>query len=173
MTARECGFYSELIIRYANHWGGAVLQYDFENSINYWLVLTAQACERALSEQLAPEGITYRQAQVLAWLAHDGDMSQTELADRMRIEPPTLVGILDRMEREGWVARQNCSADRRRKLVTLGPNAEATWRKLTGIFRSVRGTAVQGLTEREVETLKGLLVRVQQNLKSTPVKASA
>ena len=61
-----------------------MLEYDFENSVGYWLVRTAQACERAVSEELAPEGITYRQFQVLGWLVLEGDLAQNELAERMR-----------------------------------------------------------------------------------------
>src|SRR5688572_9141763 len=73
-----------------------MLDYDFPSSIGYWLITTHQGYLRAFNEKLAPEGITYRQAQVLGWLAAEGPLTQTELAARMLIEPPTLVGILDR-----------------------------------------------------------------------------
>jgi MarR family transcriptional regulator for hemolysin len=141
-----------------------MLQYDFENSVGYWLVRTAHACERALSEELAPEGITYRQAQVLGWLVLEGELTQNDLAERMRIEPPTLVGILDRMEREGWIARHSCSVDRRRKWIRPGHAAEPIWERITAKFRRVRMMAVKGFTEHDVQLLKSLLMRVQENL---------
>jgi MarR family transcriptional regulator for hemolysin len=75
-----------------------VLEYDFESSIGYWIFMTSQAMERALNEELAPLGITHRQFQVLAWLACVGVLSQAELAERMKVEAPTLAGILERME---------------------------------------------------------------------------
>ena len=86
---------------------GQLLAHDFESYVGYWICMASRAFERAMNEELAPSGITYRQCQVLAWLAIDGNLSQTDLAERMRIEPPTLVGILDRMEREGWVRRES------------------------------------------------------------------
>ncbi|MEZ6073592.1 MAG: hypothetical protein R3C10_25775 [Pirellulales bacterium] len=45
-------------------------------------------------EELTPHGITFRQMQVMAWLMLEGELSQNELASRMIIEPPTLVGVL-------------------------------------------------------------------------------
>ena len=43
-----------------------MLIYDFEESIGYWLTMTTQAYHRAVGEELAPHGITYRQSMVLA-----------------------------------------------------------------------------------------------------------
>ena len=96
-----------------------MLDYDFENSVGYWICQASQVFQRAFNEELAPQGVTFRQAQVLGCLAFEGRLSQTDLADRMRIEPPTLVGILDRMERDGWIRRSGDASDRRRKELHL------------------------------------------------------
>ena len=48
------------------------LQFDFEDSIGYWVCMTARALEQALNDELIPHGITYRQWQVLCWLALKG-----------------------------------------------------------------------------------------------------
>lgn len=141
-----------------------MLHHDFEESVGYWLVTTAHAYQRVLNEELAPEGITYRQCQVLGHLALEGPLPQTELADRMQIEPPTLVGILDRMERDGWIQRRGCPEDRRRKLVHPSEAALPVWSKILTCAKQVRSRATQGLTQRQQETLKRLLKIVQDNL---------
>jgi MarR family transcriptional regulator for hemolysin len=141
-----------------------VLQYDFEESIGYWLLIGAQAFQRALNEELAPHGVTFRQSQVLGWLALEGQLSQNELAAKMMIEPPTLVGILDRMERDGWISRIACSSDRRKKMIMVNPTAERVWDKIVACAKRVRARAVQGLSPEEIETLKRLVRRVQHNL---------
>ena len=94
-----------------------MLKYDFEESLGYWLTMTHHAYMRAFNEELAPQGITYRQAQVLAWLALEGPLAQSDLASRMLIEPPSLVGTLDRMEASGLLQRRPCPCDGRKKLV--------------------------------------------------------
>jgi len=142
------------------------LEYDFAQSIGYWLTMTTQAFHRAVSEELLPHGITYRQSMVLGWLALEGELSQSELAHKMMVEPPTLVGILDRMERDGWISRHNCPSDRRKNIIRANPAAEPVWEKIVECAMRVRERATQGLSERQLLTLKKLLRRVGQNLKT-------
>jgi MarR family transcriptional regulator, transcriptional regulator for hemolysin len=143
------------------------LEYDFEDSIGFWLITGSQAYQRAVNEELAPQGITYRQCQVLALLSLGGPTSQAELAQKMEVEPPTLVGILDRMERDGWIRREACPEDRRRKLVQPTKTAEPVWNKITGTARRVRARATQGLSAAQLQQLKELLGIVRHNLETS------
>ena len=56
-----------------------MLEYDFEKSIGYWVASTAHALRRALDVELSRECITFRQWEVLAWIAAEGEQSQVEL----------------------------------------------------------------------------------------------
>ena len=149
-----------------------MLNYDFEESIGYWLTLSTQAFHRAVSEEVAPHGITYRQSLVLAWLVLEGELSQAELANKMMVEPPTLVGILDRMERDGWITRNSCPSDRRKKLIRATTAAEPVWEKIAEGGRRVRARATAGLSEQELDTLKQLLIRVNRNLERHSARIS-
>lgn len=141
-----------------------MLEYDFQNSIGYWIGSTARLYERAMQQELMPEGITHRQCQVLAWLALEGDLSQVDLADKMGIEPPTLVRILDRMEHNGLISRDCCTEDRRKKLVRVLPKAVPIWKKIVRCGQKVRFRAARGLTEQQREVLRRLLGMVRTNL---------
>ena len=143
-----------------------MLLYDFEDSIGYWLTATTHSFHRAVAEEIAPHGITYRQSQVLGWLAVEGELSQAELATKMMVEPPTLVGILDRMERDGWITRNSCVSDRRKKMIRPTEAVEPVWEKIAESARRVRARATDGLSEQELDTLKQLLDRVSRNLES-------
>ena len=96
-----------------------MLQYDFENSVGYWIFATAHDLACTINEEFAGMGITHRQWEVLAWISYLGELSQTELAEKMGIEVPTLVGVLDRMERDGWIQRIPSETDRRKKLIRV------------------------------------------------------
>lgn len=144
------------------------LEYDFENSIGCWLMMASHDYQQAINEELAPQGVTYRQCQVLGTLAMGGPLSQAELAARLGIEPPTLVGILDRMERDGWIRRVACADDRRRKLIHATKSAEPIWSTITAAAKRLRARAIEGLTSDELNQLKDLLERVRQNL-ATPL----
>lgn len=139
-------------------------EYDFEDSVGYWLTVTTQAYHRALQNELTPHGITFRQSQVIGWLMLELEKSQSDLAARMMIEPPTLVGILDRMERDGLIIRRSSAVDRRCKLVELTATAAPIWERIIDCLARIREQAMSGLTAQEQTLLKNLLSRVQDNL---------
>lgn len=149
-----------------------MLQHDFEESVGYWLTMANQAYHREFSARIAPHGITYRQAQVLAWLAVEQRLTQAELASRMFIEPPSLVSVLDRMEASGWISREPCCEDRRRKWIVPQPAVQPVWKQITKIARQLRSEAVEGLTKREIATLRRLLSRVKKNVSRSRLVAS-
>jgi len=150
-----------------------VLEYDFENSVGFWICQTSHALQRAFNEELAPQGVTYRQAQVFGCLALEGQLSQTDLAERMGIEPPTLVGILDRMERDGWIRRDGDKTDRRRKFIQATPAAKPVWTKIVAVAKRVRSRATRGMTAAQLAQLKKLLTQVQANLAEAAVQREA
>ncbi len=150
-----------------------MLKYEYQSSIIYWVVTTAHALERRVNVELAPMGITFRQAEVLAWLALEGDLSQVELADRMRIEAPTLAGIVARMEKSDWIIRETSPQDRRRKIIRPTQRVEPIWERLLEAGAAVRSLATRGLEPAEVQQLISLLERVQVNLPATGAVDSA
>jgi MarR family transcriptional regulator for hemolysin len=150
-----------------------MLDYDFENSLGYWVCQASHALQRAFNEELAPQGVTFRQAQVLGCLALEGRLSQTDLAERMRIEPPTLVGILDRMERDGWIRRAIDRHDRRKKMIEAKPAAKPVWTKIVAAAKRVRDRASQGMTAAQLADLKKLLNLVQFNLSEATAQQKA
>lgn len=143
-----------------------VLQYDFEESIGYWIVLSSHAFQRALNEELMPHGITFRQSQVLGWLALKGELTQKELAGRMMIEPATLVGVLERMERGNLITRHAVCGDRRSKLVRVHPQAAEIWARVAACGRRIRARASQGLSEQQLTEFKRTLRLVISNLQA-------
>lgn len=142
-----------------------MLRYHFEESIIYWVITTAHAMERALNEEVMPLGMTYRQVEVLAWLALEGELSQAELARRMQIEAPTLAGILDRMERAEWVKRVPCAADRRKKQLKPTERAEPVWTRAMEAGLRVRMRASEGLATEQIGQIIQALQRIQKNLR--------
>ncbi len=142
----------------------AVLEFDCEQNVGCWIAQTSHAMRRALDEELAREGITFRQWEVLAWSNSSEELSQAELAERMGIEAPTLGGILSRMERDGWLARSGCPNDRRKKRFRPTPKAQAVWGRLLQCCHAVRERATEGLSSEELAALKRTCEVIRQNL---------
>jgi MarR family transcriptional regulator for hemolysin len=148
-----------------------VLQYDFQESITYWVCMTARALEKALNEELAPQGITMQQARVLGWLSLDGALTQSQLAERLQVEPSTLTGILDRMERAGWIQRETDPADRRKKIVRPAMRVQPVWARITTCGRRVRARATADVKPEDLATCRKVLARLQENL-ATPARGN-
>jgi MarR family transcriptional regulator for hemolysin len=148
------------------------LEFDFEGSLGYRLLAASHAFSRAVNEELAPAGITYRQCQVLGCLAFESGLTLAELAERLHLEPPTLAGILDRMERDGWIVRRPCPDDRRKKRVYPTAEAGPVWSKMVLGGEAVESQAAAGLSEEEQAQLRRLLARVYENLEPTTVGAA-
>ena len=126
---------------------------EFEKGIGYWVLSAANLLERAANEELAAHGITYRQAQVLGTLACYGEISQADLAERILVEPSTVVRILDRMERDGWIERVPSPTDRRVKLLRMTANVEPVWETIQQAGKRIRERITQGLGKQQVEGL--------------------
>jgi MarR family transcriptional regulator for hemolysin len=141
-----------------------LFRYDFERSLGWWVCRASHAFERALNDELAPHGITMRQAQVLALLAEAGELSQHEVAKRLGIEAPTVAGVLHRMERAGWIARVACPGDARKKLVRPAPRGRPVWDRIARCGRRLRDRAARGLGDREILRLCAALEAIERNL---------
>jgi len=141
-----------------------VLEQDFEQAVGHWAHMFSRSFERVLNDELAQHKITLRQCQVLAWLAMEEELSQAQLADRLRIEPPTLVRILDRMERDGWIERHTTQEDRRKKTIRATQKVKPIWNRILACIRRVRAQSTQGIDPVDLATAKRVLIEMRQNL---------
>jgi MarR family transcriptional regulator for hemolysin len=141
-----------------------VLEYDWDSSIGAWVCLTSQALRRAFSARLALVGITLRQWEVLAWLSTRGASSQAEIAEGLGIEAPTLAGIVNRMERDGWLERKACSNDRRKNQLFATVQADAVWNRAVQECNAMRDQMISGLSQDDLKRFKRTCERIRENL---------
>lgn len=141
-----------------------MLEYDWENSVGYWICTTSHAIRRALSLRLAEERMTLRQWEVLACLSRRRNSSQAEIAECLGIEPHTLTGIVTRMERDGWVQRIASATDRRRYSILPTQRGQEVWTRAIEWCREVRSQALLGFTDEEAGMMKNFCERIRKNL---------
>ena len=113
---------------------------DREYALIVAVLSTADAFLRESQRLFRPLGLTGAQFNVLNLLAGAADgISQRELGDRLLVDRSNVTGLLDRMEKAGWVRRTDHPEDRRVYLVRLTPagrrvasgEAERLWRLVT------------------------------------------
>lgn len=123
---------------------------------DYALVLavlsTADAFLRESQRLFRPLGISGAQFNVLNILADAPDgMSQRELGDKLLVDRSNVTGLLDRMEKSGWVRRTDHPEDRRVYLVMLTVAGRALWVKANPLYLEVVAQVTGGLSGRQVE----------------------
>lgn len=91
-----------------------------------------------LDERLRHTGLTQARWIVLLQLSQAGAISQRELAERVGVEGPTLVRVLDRLEEQGLVARRASDADRRVRSIHLTDSAKPLLAEIQRIADALR-----------------------------------
>ena len=137
---------------------------DPYESLGFHCNLTYKAFVSVLRNRLRGTGVSQVQYRALAHLVAGGAMSQAELADRLFITPATAVRLVDRMERDGWVVREQDMTDARINRVVLTKKAAKTWKEISQGGRAILDKAYRGVKASEIETVKSILERVRRNL---------
>ena len=103
------------------------------------LMAVAQSWRRVIAQALSEEGLSDASALPLALLLRQGDgIRQGELAEGLGMDGTSVVRILDNLEREGLVRRQEDSRDRRAKLVFLTEDGRRLARRTLAMFAHLR-----------------------------------
>lgn len=135
----------------------------------------SRAFRQRFEAALADEGleITTGEARTLFHASRRPGLRQNLLAERMGIEPMTLVNFLDRLERRGWIARDPDPADRRAKTIRVTEAARPLVERVESVAAKVRATAEAGLTLRELQVLRRALELMRSNLHAGASEAAA
>lgn len=108
---------------------------------------TARAWRTQLDKRLKPLGLSQAKWRTLLHLSRATDtLTQKKLATQMNIEGPTLVGLLDRLEKDNWIKRCVDSSDRRIKIIQLTPKAKIALKKIHATVDQLRDELVSTLS---------------------------
>ena len=95
----------------------------------------------------------------LDFLAQHGPASPSALARQAGIHPATMTGVIDRLEKGGWIERRRGESDRRGILITARPDAIGeVFRHYDGM-NSEMDAVCSGYSPAELELIAGFLER--------------
>ena len=107
------------------------------------VLATADAFLRESQRLFRPHGLSGAQYNVLNVVALNADgLSQRELSEHLVVDRSNITGLVDRMEKAGWLRRRDDAQDRRVYRVVLTPAGRRLWEKVTPEYLS----AVQQVT---------------------------
>ena len=133
---------------------------------------TARAWRLKLDQKLKPLGMSQARWRTLLHLSlADRPITQAEIAARLGIEEPTLVTLLHRLERGGWVARKNAAHDRRCKTVHLGKRAHRVISEINATATALRYELLADIPAAELKTCMRVLKRVHERAEEKSTSA--
>ena len=135
---------------------------EIEKSVGFLLAKAYQRACAIFKEEFESTDLTPQQFGLLAFLWIEDGLSQAELSLRSQIDRTTIGGIVDRLEKEGLVARVNHPEDRRAFQVFLTARGKALEDELCAVANRVLVKVNAPLTKEEQSTLVRLLEKIRR-----------
>lgn len=143
-------------------------------SRNFGIILhdVARLLRLSYDRRMRALGLTRSQWWVLTHLYRNDGVTQSELAQVLEIDKPSLGRLLDRMETNGWVTREEDAKDRRAKRVLLTQEVGPAMKKMRAAAAETRKEALFEISEREQEQFVDTLLKLKANLASLENRTS-
>lgn len=132
-----------------------------------WLKRTYITMRNALDDELSDYNLTTSQLEILGYLYQFDGMEQKQLQHCSGIRSATLTGLLDKLERRGYVVRQSSTEDGRAKIVRLTDEAKQVFGELMNVMHDVEERMMQGFSSAEQAVLVDWMQRIATNLGDT------
>ena len=127
-------------------------------------IRTADMLFDRIGRLLRPLNVSAAGGLALGILRDRGPMSPSELSERLIVTRATVTGVIDSLERRGFVVRSANPADRRSLLVEITPAGRDVLGKLRTIVHRNEKAWLAGLSDPELRGYIALLHRIQESL---------
>ncbi|MBC9207627.1 MarR family transcriptional regulator [Roseomonas aerophila] len=118
-------------------------------------------------------GLNLARARLMLQLGKHEPVNQTELAAMLELEHPTIVRLLDGLEKQDLILRSAVDGDRRAKQVTLTAPGRAQAAQLDDLVAALRDTLLHDITEEELAVASRVLGRIIRNIEAQPAGSLA
>ena len=102
--------------------------------------------------------VTPIQVMLLFFLQQNNGLSLTQISQGLMLENPTVTGLIDRLEKLGYVKRSDHPKDRRIYLVHLTKRGDTIADKALPIVKKLNEEIKKGYSKKEVENFKKVLI---------------
>jgi DNA-binding MarR family transcriptional regulator len=127
------------------------------------IFLISKVCQKLiinLQESFSESGLEVTPVQVglLFFLQKNDGSSLTQISQGLMLENPTVTGLIDRLEKSGYVKRSDHPNDRRVYLVYLTEKGKKVANKALPIVKKLNEEIKEGYSKEEIESFKKVLV---------------
>lgn len=144
------------------------MQYDSDIRVLFHegLAKISRKLRKTFDGRVAALGLTYPRAHLLYLLSKHGRLTQSAVACEMEIENPTVVRLLDTMEKYDLIRREPVEGDRRAKHVVLTAHGKAQAARVTEMAGELRKAVMDGIDPSELRAGLCLFERMSDNMEA-------
>lgn len=124
------------------------------------ITVSGRKLRTLFDSRVRAHGLTLPRARALFYLSERGCMKQSDLAEVLEIEGPTLVRMLDGLEKQGLIDRHVSPEDRRVREITLTERGAASAAEMGGIAAAIREELLEGVDARSLEQVIDVLRQI-------------
>ena len=130
-----------------------------DNRLIYLISMAQQKLWTYLKTALRSEGIRVTPAQsgILFLLKQENGRSMSELSKALSTDNSTITGLVDRMEKLGFVRRDVSPTDRRMFRIYITPEGEEESNRAKTVIEKVNEEIKSGFSEKEIQIFKEVL----------------
>jgi MarR family transcriptional regulator for hemolysin len=129
----------------------------------------ARRLRQAVDAELSVLGLTEATWRPLVYVRRLGDgVRQKELATALSIEGPSLVRILDNLERRGLIERRADESDRRARGIHLTRAGRELAKRAAKAGGEVQARVLASVTPAELEACQRVLANIERQLEERP-----
>ncbi len=137
------------------------MNYPFSQGLTF----VARRWRNLMNAELRAAGQSQARWGTLYWINIFGDsVNQTELAERIGVEQPTLGRILRDLEAEGLIERAAGQDDRRVRVIRLTAAASPVMREINRIQNVVRARLLAGISPKDLGTCLSVFAKILANM---------
>ncbi|HAB9279725.1 MarR family transcriptional regulator [Enterococcus faecium] len=137
---------------------------EIQESLGFLLNTSARYIKKELDKQLKHYGITTSQWAILKLLTTENNLSQAEIANKVKMDRASCGTIIDKLLSKGLIEKHLFKNDRRSYRVRILPPTVKMVNEVTLLAEKTNELAVQGLTDSEKSVLKKCLTNIINNL---------
>ena len=101
---------------------------------------------------------------LLRVIAQEDGLSQLEIANRVHLAPPTVSITLQKMEKEGLIAREPDPEDLRQVKVHITDKGRAMDDVIVQAAKATEKNILKGITQEELDTIYPILLKMKDNI---------
>ena len=137
---------------------------DLRDSIGLMLKTSAKSWEKAADIEMRERfGLSGAQWKVITVLSIQEGITQKNIADMAFVEAPTLVPIIDKMEKEEYLTRQADPNDRRNNLIFMTKKSKDLVDPIIDAVLEVRNMGLGKISKKDMEIAKKVLEQIRAN----------